>query len=290
MRSLLGLVLVPVAVLLVATGAAQERPLPDYDGFAAQVRKHLATDEERQSGYMFLERRIEQKVDSAGRPTSESVKVFEVYPGLPGEERYRRLIEENGRPVVPGKLARQDHARQEEVEAYVRSQASEARRQKAAREHEKARRRYEAAIDDLFRIYDIRMIRREPIDGRDTILAVLDPKDRVEPRTDDGKIMQKFRARAWVSEGDFELVRVEVEAIRDLSFGLGLLARVHKGTVATYERRKVNDEVWLPAKVTWTASGRVLLLRRLRLRGISEFSGYRKFTVDTSTTYTSPRK
>jgi hypothetical protein len=32
-----------------------------------------------------------------------------------------------------------------------------------------------------------------------------------------------------------------------------------------------------------------LLLRRLRLRGISEFSGYRKFTVDTSTTYTPPQ-
>jgi hypothetical protein len=63
---------------------------------------------------------------------------------------------------------------------------------------------------------------------------------------------------------------------------------VHQGTVATYERRKVNNEVWLPAKVTWTASGRLLLLRRLRLRGISEFSGYRKFTVDTSTTYGKP--
>ena len=84
-----------------------------------------------------------------------------------------------------------------------------------------------------------------------------------------------FKARAWISESDYELVRVEIEAIDNLSFGLGLLARVHKGTVATYERRKVNNEVWLPAKVTWTASARVLLLRRLRLRGISEFSNYR---------------
>ena len=39
-----------------------------------------------------------------------------------------------------------------------------------------------------------------------------------------------------------------------LSFGLGLLARVHKGTVATYQRRKVNNEAWLPEQVTWTAS------------------------------------
>jgi hypothetical protein len=278
-----------LTVLLAASFAAQERPLPDYDTFAAQVRKHLATDEERQSGYMFIERRSEQKLDAAGRTTSESVKVFEVYPGLPGEDRYRRLIEEDGRSVGKDKLAKQDRDRQNDAESYAKSQASEPQRQKAARELDKARRRTEAAIDDLFRIYDIKMIRRERIGGRDTILATLEPRPLVKPQTDDGKIMRNFRARAWVDESDYELVRIEIEAIHDLSFGMGLLARVHKGTVASYERRKVNNEVWLPAKVTWTASGRVLLLRRLRLRGISEFSGYRKFTVDTSTTYTPPQ-
>ena len=273
------------SLIAVATLSAQERPLPDFDTFAAQVKKHLATDEERQSGYMFVERRTEQKVDGSGRVTSETVKVFEVYPGLPGEERYRRLIEENGQSIVPDKLARQDRERQQDVEQYAKAQASESQRQKAAREHEKARRRYSAAIDDLFRIYDTRMIRRESIDGHSTILATLDPKDSVRPQTDDGKIMRNFKARAWISESDYELVRVEIEAIRDLSIGMGLLARVHKGTVATFERRKVNNEVWLPANVTWTASARVLLVRRLRLRGISAFSGYKKFSVDTSTTY-----
>ncbi len=277
-----------VTLFLLATAVAQERPLPDYDLFAAQVKKHLATDEERQSGYMFVERRVEQKLDASGRATSESVKVFEVYPGLPGEERYRRLVEENGRRVMPDALAQQDRERQKDAESYVRSQASEARREKTAREHEKRRQRYATAVDDLFRVYDIRMIQREAIDGHTVILATLDPRQNVKPLTDDGKIMRNFRARAWVSESDYELVRVEAEAIRDVSFGWGVLARVHQGTVASYERRKVNNEVWLPAKVTWTASGRLLLLRRLRLRGISEFSGYRKFTVDTSTTYQRP--
>jgi hypothetical protein len=270
---------------LVAVPSAQERPLPDYDTFAAQVRIHLATDEERQSGYMFIERKTEQKLDAAGRVSSESVKVFEVYPGLPGEDRYRRLIKEDGRDIPKEKLAKQDRDRQNDAEAYARSQATESRRQKAAQALDKARRRTNAAIDDLFRIYDIRMIRRESIAGRNAILATLEPKESVKPQTDDGRIMRNFKARAWVDEADYELVRIEIEAIRDLSFGMGLLARVHKGTVASYERRKVNNEVWLPARVTWTASARVMLLRRLRLRGISEFSDYRKFTVDTSTTY-----
>ena len=58
---------VPALALLVplfATPAAQDRPLPDYASFAAEVRTHLATDEERQSGYMFMERRTEQKLNA----------------------------------------------------------------------------------------------------------------------------------------------------------------------------------------------------------------------------------
>ena len=270
------------------TLVAQDRPLPDYDSLAAEVKKHLATDEERQSGYMFVERRSEQHVNGSGQPTSDSVKVFEVFPGLPGEERYRRLIEEDGKPVPPARLAEKDRERRKEVEAYATRISTAPERQKETQHLEKDRRRYSAAVDDVFRLYDIRMVRREPIDGHDTILATLTPKAGVKPLTDDGKIMRHFKARAWISESDYELVRVEIEALDDLSFGLGLLARIHKGTTATYQRRKVNNEIWLPAQVTWTASARVLLVRRLRLRGVAEFSGYRKFTVDTSTTYTNP--
>jgi hypothetical protein len=277
-----------LALVLVATTAAQDQPLPDYETFAARVRMHLATDEERQSGYMFLERRVEQKVDASGKLKDEAVKVFEVFPGLPGESRYRRLIEENGKPLSADKLEKQDREHQKDVEAYVRSLTDVSKSQKAKRELEAERRKYAAAVDDLFRIYDIRMVRRETVEGHDTIFATLTPKAGARPQTDDGKIMRHFKARAWISESDYELVRAEIEAIDDLSFGLGLLARVHKGTVATYERRKVDGETWLPKQVTWTASARVLLVRRLRLRGVAEFSNYRKFTVDTSTAYTQP--
>ena len=95
-------------------------------------------------------------------------------------------------------------------------------------------------------------------------MATLTPKPGVKPQTDDGQIMQHFKARAWVSEADYELVRAEIEALDDLSIGWGLLARVHKGTSATYQRRKVNNEIWLPEQVTWTASARVLLVRQMR--------------------------
>lgn len=275
--------------VLSTPATAQERPLPNFETFAAEVKKHLATDEELQSGFVYNERRVEQKVNAAGRVTSESVKVFEVYPGLPGEPaRYRRLIEEDGHPTSPTALAKQDADRRKKAESYAKRQAMPESQRKDARELDKARKAYSDAVDDLFHIYDITMVRREQMDGVDAILATLTPKPNVKPRTDDGKVMRHFKALAWVSESDYELIRVEIEAVDTLGFGLGLLARIHKGTTATYQRRRV-DGSWLPAEVTWTASARVLLLRRLRLRGTSSFSNYRRYTVDTSTIIGAPR-
>ena len=100
--------------------------------------------------------------------------------------------------------------------------------------------------------------------------------------------MRTFAVRAWVSESDRELVRADAEAIDTLSMGFGLLARLHKGAKLSFLRTKVNDEVWLPSRVSYSGSARVGLVAVLRRSGISEFSGYRKFSVDTSTTYRPP--
>jgi hypothetical protein len=266
--------------------SAQERPLPEFAAFVAQVKKRLQTDADAQSGYSFTEKQVQQKVDGKGRVTEEKVSVYEVYPGLPGKEPYRRLIEQDGKPVAADKLEKRDRERQKEAEAYARTitTRSDSDRAKAQREYEKAQRERAEAIDDIFNVFDVKMLGREAIEGHDTVVFSLAPRPKARPRTDSGKMMHHFRARAWISEYEYEMVRVEAEAVENVSFGLGFLARLHKGASATYQRRKVNGEAWLPARVTYGGSGRVLLLRKLRLGGYSEFSNYRKFTVDTVTT------
>ena len=98
-----------------------------------------------------------------------------------------------------------------------------------------------------------------------------------------------FSVRAWVSENDHELVKLEAEGIDDLTSGLGVLARLHKGARLSFLRRKVNGEVWLPAVVSYHGSARVGLLFTLRRSGTSEFSGYRKYSVDTVEGFRTPK-
>jgi len=122
-----------------------------------------------------------------------------------------------------------------------------------------------------------------------TIAFSLTPRPGAKPRTREGQQMRHFRVHAWVSEDDHELVKLEAEAIDDLSFGLGVLAKLHKGARLSFLRRKVNGEVWLPAVVNYSGNARVGLLFMLRRSGTSEFSGYRKYTVDTSSSFNTPK-
>jgi hypothetical protein len=274
-----------VALCAIATAlvAAQERALPDQDAFLRETRKHLQTDTTLQSSYAYVETRREQKRDGRGRVQDERVRVYESYPGLPGEERWERLISENGKPVSPENLGKQDAERRKKAEAMVDRLARQPAKERARQEREwaKARAEREEQIGDIFIVFDIAMLGRETIDGHETIAFSLTPKPKSSPRTRDGEIMRHFAVRAWVSESDHELVRLNASALDTVSFGLGL-ARLHKGAELSFLRRKINGEVWLPAVVTYSGSGRVGLLWTLRRSGSSEYSAYRKFSVNTS--------
>jgi hypothetical protein len=271
--------------------AAQEAPLPELQPFLQDVRKHLASDDERQSGYMYVETRRERKLDRDGHPTEESVKVFESYPGLPGEPRWERLLSEDGRPVPAAELEKKDRERQKQVEEYARTVAKDPakERERQRRELEHDRKERDEAIDDAFRIFEFRMLGREQIEGHRTIVLSITPRPDAATRTRAGSIMRNFAGRAWISESDHELVRLDLEAIDTVSFGFGLLARVHKGSRASFQRRKVNGETWLPAVARFSGSARVGLVKVFRREGTAEFSNYRKFSVDTSVTYTPPK-
>jgi len=278
-------------LLGVAAAAAQERRLPEQESFLRDTAARLQTDSSLQRSYIYVETRREQKLDEQGQVNEESVKVYESYPGLPGEDRWERLITRNGQPRPAAELEKEDRDRLKKAEAFAGRLAGQAAQEKAREEREltKRRREFQAVVDDIFTVFDIRMQGREVIDGRDTIALVLSPRPGAKPRTEEGSQMRKFAARAWISESDDEVVRVDAEAIDNLSAGFGPMTRLQKGAQLSFLRRKVNDEVWLPARVSYGMRMRVGLLWTIRRTGTSEFSDYRKFSAAASTTYHTPR-
>lgn len=269
--------------------AAAPMPLPDREAFLAQVRARLRTDDELQNQYTYLEKRQEVRVGKLGKVQLGDVRLFEVYPpAAPGDAAYRRLIAVNGASLSPDVLRQRDQERQQFLADRTASLAHESPADRARRERKQAdeRQRRQDQIDDVFRVYEMNLTGRDTIDGHSAIVVSLTPRAGVETRSEVGKYLSRFGGQAWVSEDDEQPIKLEVEAQKDLLMGLGILARIERGSRLTWERRKVNDEVWLPARTKMEIAGRTLLVRKFSVAAETEFSDYKKFDVTSSETYT----
>jgi hypothetical protein len=288
----MGLVVLAGVAAAPAGRAQTQAPLPEPGPFLENVRKHLKPDDALLNQYTFLERETERRLNDKGRVTKQETRISEVYPGLDADdEPYRRTIQVDGKPVSDADLAKKDGERRKKVLAALERQQRESdadRRKRLEKQAERDRKEQET-IDEVLKIYDVRLLSREVVDGRPAILCSVTPRPGYEPRTRNGKIMRKLGGRVWVNEDDYELVRADVEALEDLTFGFGLFARLHKGSRLQIVRKKVNGEIWLPAEIRYQISARIALLKRIRAEGEWTYSDYKKFKVSTSTTFGIPK-
>jgi hypothetical protein len=278
-RSLLSLLAFGgLLVFAAAAGAGDEpltAPLPDARAFLTEVRERLHTDDFLLDQYTFTERQTERRLDGDGKVTKVTSSSYEVYPSAEPGHTYRKLVARDGMALPVDDLANEDRKQQEkEAKAAARSPEAQAKR----------RRKEAEAVEELFRLYDIRIVGREAVEGRDAILVTFTPRPEIETTTRASRILKKFSGRAWIDEKDRQLVRVEAELTDDLSFGFGILAKLKKGARAVMQRRKVNDEIWLPAEARFVGHARLFLVKALNIDALSEYSDYRKFTVATEAT------
>jgi hypothetical protein len=261
-------------------GDEPQAPLPELSTFLGEVRDRLHTDDYLLDQYTFLEKQTERQLDSDGRVKSVTSSVYEVYPSPEPGKTYRKLVERDGRRLTAEDLAKEDE-KQETKEAKKAAKLYSDDPAKRASAESERKLKETRTIDEIFRIFEFRIVKREEIGGRSAILVSFDPREGVETSTRGGKILKKFSGRAWFDEQDRQLVRVEGELNDDLSFGFGLLAKLRKGARAVMERRKVNDEIWLPSEARFVGHGRVFLVKGIHVDTVSEYSDYRKFTVAT---------
>jgi hypothetical protein len=280
MRSLAARALLCLLLLVPAArsrGQEPDPPLPDLAGFLQEVRARLHGDEVLLARYTFLEKHTERHLDGRGAVKRTKSETFEVYPSAEPGHTYRKLVARDGRPLDAREIEKEDRKHDEKV-AKADAGGDEKREARLA----ELRRKEAAVIDELFGLYDIRIAGREAVDGRSAIVLTYVPRPGYKPKTRGGKILKNFAGRAWIDEEDRQLVRLEGRLIDNLSFGLGVLARLQKGATASFTRRKVNGEIWLPSEARFAGSARLFLIKSLRLDATSEYSDYRKFSVGTS--------
>jgi hypothetical protein len=259
-------------------------PLPDVQQLIRDVKAGLRMDESLLRQYTFRERRRDVKVTKLGKVQLGPWRAFEVYPSEVPGETYKRLVSVNDIPLPKAELEQRDAAHRQAVLGRLAQLEVETPAQKQKRLAKKARERQEEqdVIDDVFATYAIAILGRETVDGRPAIVTSLTPRPQARTKSDAGRFLKKMRGKAWVDEVDRQVVRVEMEAVDDITFGLGLLARMHKGSTMAFRRTLVNGEIWLPAEARFRLVGKTLVFRKFALESATQFSDYKKFNVATS--------
>ncbi len=277
-----------LAAVAVAQSAAP--PLPNRDQFVREVRERVQLDYEVQTNYTYIEKRRDVKLSKFGKVTVGPLRTFEVYPSKKPGRTYKRLIAIDGKPLDAAELAQRDEEHRRNMLAAIEREKTETPAERAERLKKEAddQRERDAIINDAFAIFEPALVGRETIDGQSVVVATLTPRQHVEPKTREGRWMKKFGGRIWIAEADRQVVKIDMAANDDISIGLGLVGRVHQGSRLVFSRRKVNGETWLPAEARIDASGKTLLFRAFQIHMRTEYFDYKKWSVDTSVTFSAP--
>jgi len=266
-----------------ATGGlgAQSPPLPDRERFFAEVLKRLASNDIIQSRYSYRQKSTELKLNPFGRMGTGPVLVHEVYPHPEEKLTYRRLIERDGHPLSPGEIAAQDRdylRRLEEWKQRTAREGESARRLRLRRAQE-GRERDEARAREALDVFDFSIEGRDTWEGNPAVIVGFTPRPGAQPRTREGRIARAFAGRAWIHEFEYEVMNVEATAIDDVSFGFGIIARLHEGSTAKFVRQRIGGQ-WMPTESRFEGTGRALLVRRVVIKFWREYSDYRPFEPD----------
>ncbi|MGE0041593.1 MAG: hypothetical protein AB7H88_06600 [Vicinamibacterales bacterium] len=275
----LGLVLVvALGGAAAAQGPGAQAPLPDRDGFLAAARERIASNQQLQSRYTYKERKADLRLNPFGRMGAGPVELYEVFPDPARGVSYRRLVARDGVPVPAADVARQDREFLAGYEKWRTQMAREGADQAAARraELERVRREEAETSREVLALFTFELAGRDTLDGEPAIIVRFDPVRDPKPRSREAKVASRFAGRAWVHETDHEMMRLEAEAIDDVSFGWGIIARLHKGARVVVTRRRVGA-AWLPAVTTFEGTGRALLFRKVVFDYTHEYFDYEPF-------------
>ena len=271
-----------IGLLAIPLTAQSPTDLPmDAEAFMKKVRDAAYLDYEIQKDFTYLERRRDIKLSKLGKVTVGPLRTFEVYPSAVPGRTYKRLIEIDGKPLDAAELARRDAERERSLRELEERIRSENPRQREARLKAEAEERQQrnAVLDDAIAVFQVTFTGHDVIEGHRVLVARVTPRPDARVSTREGRWLKQFAGTIWISPKDYQIARIDMHALDDVSIGWGLIGRVYQGSRFLFSRTRI-ENAWLPSEVTFQASGRTLLFRRFQISTTTTFSGYRRQFTD----------
>lgn len=207
-------------------------------GVAEQAQKEGETERAFKQGYSYTRNKLTEYRDAKG-------------------ELKKR--EEKKRAYNP-KLARAASTAQTS-EVKPQKENSSANKKNSSRE--KAFEKSDFAMtDDLLKRFDFTIVRRESVQGRQTLVLDFKPADKDLPeRNIKDKFINRAAGRVWVDEQDYALVKADLHLTERVNVIGGLVGAVWKFTY-NFARERTAEGLWFARAVNWHLEGRELFSQR----------------------------
>ena len=229
-------------------------------------------NDKRQRDYTYIERQVENKLDTNGKTKSTEMRTYEILEiyGEPVE----RLIEKNDKPLNAKEASKEEDKIQKIIDKHKNE--SEADRKKRQEKELKEREDDRKFVREIADAYDFKLLGTELVAGREAWVIEGEPRPGFQPHMKEAKFLPKFHGRVWIDKGDLQLAKMDVECLDTISWGV-FLARFHKGSRFMLEQMRVNDEIWLPHQLAVKVDFRLALLKNYNVDIEQTFRDYKKF-------------
>ena len=263
-----------IACMMAICGAA---PVSAAESAAEIVQHALDRDNHNSQlarDYTYREHSVTTAYNGSGIPGerhSETHDVLILY-GRP----YRKLVEEDGQPLSADQKRKEEERLQKAMDRRRKASEEDGRER---REYEKRRAEERKLLEQIPLAYDFKIAGRETIDGRSVFVIDAEPKRGYKSYDMRTGILSKMRGRMCIDATEYQWVKIEAQVTGTISFGW-VIARLGPGSSLNFEQRRVNDELWLPARAQIELDGRFALFKKIRAGIELTYSNYQKFQAD----------
>ena len=226
----------------------------------------------------------------------EKVTVYEVYP-MADYGWVQKLVVENGAPLSPERMAKEEKRVAEELEKAEREAPKLKQKREQKREERRAKRRAKAGdkskskspdeeeddddveISTFLRACEFFSPRRERFRDRDVIVFDFRPRAGFKPSNTGETIVSKLSGVIWIDPAERHVMRLEARLVDSFKMGGGLVASIKPGSAFIFEQTRLPEGVWLPRFSQVNASARVFLFAGMSINQTREFNDYKRFST-----------
>jgi hypothetical protein len=246
-----------VETLAQAPAQNNGHPLPPSDAEIHDRAQKLIENQHHDDAAVEQYERIEHQVDrtAGANPRVLEEKLYRVVPT--GTGTMKIVLKENDKRTDPVIYRQQLQTWRELLELALKPDDSRAKLAYSKWQKKKTDRA--ELVDATQAAFVTKWTGQETVNGRLCDILELSPNPSFHPHTIFQDAMTHITAKIWVDHEKNQLARAEAHVMRDMAFGGGILGKLYRGGVFSFEQTEFSPGVWLPVRYQYDFMGRKFL-------------------------------